>query len=157
MRISRLSALGSTSSSRQSPRMSADSDGFFLVPLFETVPGGSSRTFSVPLVPSPLVIRVPSSSSARRSPPPPTPRLAAGAGARVPLGEVYGHAATGVAVGRRRPEQLAGARVEHRRTAIAAHPHHFMDPELLEPRAGGVEIRDVHRIAMAEPRGDRKS
>src|SRR3954451_17565992 len=66
MRRALLSVVGQTTSSRQSPRMSADSEGVALVPLLECTPLAVSNRVSL-LVPY-LSIWVPSSSSRCASP-----------------------------------------------------------------------------------------
>src|SRR4051812_14315665 len=74
MRRARLSVVGQMTSSRQSPRMSADSDGVALVPLLECTPLAVSRRVSA-LVPY-LSMWVPSSSSRWASPSHQTTKLA---------------------------------------------------------------------------------
>ena len=135
MRSARLSDVRQMTSSRQSPRMSADSAGVDLVPLFDATPEPVSSRVSPP-VPY-LSMWVPSSSSRCGVAVPPDhevgrARLAAGhlgagggaaqAGhgrrprlrARVAGPDVGGDAAAVVAAaGRRAPEDLAGARVAH--------------------------------------------
>src|SRR3954454_9646056 len=66
MRRARLSVVGQTTSSRQSPRMSADSDGVDFVPLLACTPLAVSSRVS-PLVPY-LSMWVPSRSSRCASP-----------------------------------------------------------------------------------------
>src|SRR5262245_10466848 len=75
MRNSLLSALRQTTSSRQSPRMSAHRHGVAFVPLFEAQPAADSSTDSELFSQSHFEIVVRSSSSRSKSPSHQTPKL----------------------------------------------------------------------------------
>src|SRR5215218_3772526 len=68
MRNSLLSGVRKMTSSRQSPKKSADKTGVALVPLFEVAPSAVSKVSSVSLVQFHLEMRLRSSSSRKRSP-----------------------------------------------------------------------------------------
>src|SRR6187401_3272473 len=75
MRNSRLSPVRQTTSSRQSPRMSAQRTGVALEPLFEVHPSAVSSRVSLSLSQFHLEIWLRSSSSRSRSPSHQTPKL----------------------------------------------------------------------------------
>src|SRR4051812_7581894 len=68
MRSSLLSAVRNMTSSRQSPKRSADSAGVALVPLFDAQPAAVNSVVSVSFSQSHFVMLVRSSSSRRASP-----------------------------------------------------------------------------------------
>src|SRR5919106_6410955 len=75
MRSAVLSDARQTTSSRQSPKMSALSDGVALVPLFDATPAGASSVESVPVVQFHFEIVTLSSSSRSGSASHQTPKL----------------------------------------------------------------------------------
>src|SRR5918995_1536972 len=75
MRSAVLSAVRQMTSSRQSPRMSAESAGVAFVELFEATPAGESSTLDVIVVQFHFLTAVPSSSSRSKSPSHQTPKL----------------------------------------------------------------------------------